>query len=395
EAAAVARSPATAGDGDDRDVPLGPCPGDDDFADPGVLRQYELVQKLGHGQFAVVWHAVEKRSRQAVALKKLYAALETPRRAQMAYREIAVLEKLQGHPNIVELRHVLQASESLTEIDVYLVFGLWEADLHAAIRGRVLETKHLAFITCQVLRALAHMHQLGFVHRDVKPSNILINTRCKVKLCDFGHARSLAALDEPASHNNTAGSQTTDYTGSRWYRAPESLLGTTRVTEAVDLWGLGCVLAEMLQGEPVFPGNSTSHQLGLIVQVTGRPTHEEVESLGISSAAAQLDERVLGDVEPQALSQKFSKATAESLDFIRMCLQFVPGQRTSAKDALAHPYLIEYFHEGLEALEPEPPQGLFLDDNILFGIDEYKHMISKNIAQRVKAMRKRNTQDFD
>jgi len=296
----------------------GPLEGDDDLVCEKLLRKYELIQKIGHSPWGVVWHATDKQTRVAIALKKLYGAMSEKKRAQMAYREVAILEALQGHDNIVELRTFLYGT---SESDLYLVFGLMETDLYSAIRANVLKEKHFSYIMFQVLRALSFVHSKGFVHRDVKPSNVLIDGKCQVKLCDFGHARSLSGLEDSFSHNNKTGSNATDYTGSRWYRAPESVLGSNRISTAVDIWGAGCILGEMVLGAPVFPGNSSTHQLQLIIQLTGHPSKEEITRIPAPCAAEQLDPLFIGNITPKALSKTFENAKAEAIDILRLCLQ--------------------------------------------------------------------------
>lgn len=213
--------------------------------------------------------------------------------AQRTYREIMYLSSdLRSHPNIVKLVNIIRAAN---DVDIYLVFehlgafqraGLstqepgklpWvcaETDLHAVIRAKILQPIHKQFVTYQLVKALYFMHSAELLHRDVKPSNLLLNADCSVKLCDFGLCRS--ALDESVS----SGSILTDYVATRWYRAPEILLGSTAYGKAVDMWSVGCILGEMLTGRAIFPGNSTMNQLDRILQLTGQPTEEDLREIG-------------------------------------------------------------------------------------------------------------------
>lgn len=127
-----------------------------------------------------------------------------------------------------------------------------ETDLHAVIRANILEDIHKQYIMYQLFKALKYMHTGEVLHRDIKPSNLLLNSECQVKLADFGLARSIAQTDPDA-----ANPVLTDYVATRWYRAPEILLGSTRYTRGVDMWSCGCILGELLGGKPVFPGSST------------------------------------------------------------------------------------------------------------------------------------------
>ncbi|GBG24919.1 Mitogen-activated protein kinase [Hondaea fermentalgiana] len=406
---------------------VGPGPEDDDFVHESILRQFELVQKLGHSPFAVVWKAIDKRTRGAVALKKLYGAFDDAKRAQQAYRELAILERLQGSDVIVQLRNVLLPSNSNSVRDAYLVFGVWDTDLFALIRAGVLEDKHNAYITVQILEGLAHIHRSGFVHRDIKPSNILINARCEVQICDFGHARSIQSQPHTESHEQPvsytlsspnlaqaehaedvahlhnevdAGQENatrdhtllpfppmTDYLGSRWYRAPESLLGAIHVQTAVDIWGVGCVLGELILREPLFPGHSTTHQLQLILEMTGLPSEEELQDLDAPTALEQLDPKIIGRIEPRATSEMFPISSGELLDFLRACLQFTPTRRITCNQALTHPFVIEFFHESYDAETAEPVEPLELDDDTVHRSKVYYRAIRENVDKRTKKVR--------
>ena len=118
-------------------------------------------------------------------------------------------------------------------------------------------------------RALAHIHRSGICHRDIKPQNLLVNTESHtLKLCDFGSAKVLVK-----------GEPNISYICSRYYRAPELIFGATDYTTAIDVWSIGCVLAEMLLGQPLFPGESGVDQLVEIIKVLGTPTKEEIHAM--------------------------------------------------------------------------------------------------------------------
>ena len=136
----------------------------------------------------------------------------------------------------------------------HVIFTVTETDLHAVIRANILEEIHKKYIVYQLVKALKFMHSADLLHRDIKPSNLLLNSDCHVKLCDFGLCRNIAETAGPQPH-------LTDYVATRWYRAPEILLGSPRYTKGVDIWAVGCILGEMLSGKPTFPGTSTMNQV--------------------------------------------------------------------------------------------------------------------------------------
>jgi serine/threonine protein kinase len=129
------------------------------------------------------------------------------------------------------------------------------------------------------------MHSGNVLHRDMKPSNLLLNSECFLKVADFGLARSVAALENELVDNPVL----TDYVATRWYRAPEILLGSTKYTKGVDMWSVGCILGELLGGKPMFPGTSTMNQLDRIIEVTGRPTAEDIDAIKSPFAATMLE----------------------------------------------------------------------------------------------------------
>ena len=153
------------------------------------------------------------------------------------------MQELYGHENIVKLLNVIRAEN---DKDIYLVFDFMETDLHAVIKANILEDIHKRYIVYQTLKCLKYMHSAEVLHRDLKPSNILLNAECHAKVADFGLARSLAQTDDDGTP------LLTDYVATRWYRAPEILLGSHTYTKAVDMWSIGCIIGEMHLGKPMF-----------------------------------------------------------------------------------------------------------------------------------------------
>ena len=156
------------------------------------------------------------------------------------------------HDNIIKLHNVFKADN---DKDLYLIFEFMEADLHNAIGQKILKDVHNRFILYQIIKGMKYLHSASVIHRDLKPSNILINSDCHIKICDFGLARSLAA--DQADKDVIL----TEEVATRWYRAPEVLLGSKNYGTSADIWSIGCILAEILIGKPFFPGNSTLNQL--------------------------------------------------------------------------------------------------------------------------------------
>jgi serine/threonine protein kinase len=165
-----------------------------------IYVQHTPAQKLGHGAFGIVWLAIEKESRKQVAIKKIFSCFTTKRRARRAFREAMLLSRLPGHPCLMNVLKIPMVDHN----DLYLSFQLMGSDLREAIRANLIESKHRRFVILQVALALEHLHGLGVVHRDVKPSNILINERCIVKLTDFGSAMCLYSARGSMDPNSEA-----------------------------------------------------------------------------------------------------------------------------------------------------------------------------------------------
>ena len=159
-----------------------------DEVDRLVMKQYDVQYKLGKGAYGIVWKATDKRTKEVVALKKIFDAFQNATDAQRTFREIMFLQEMDGHEHIVRLTNVLKADN---DRDIYLVFEHMETDLHAAIRANILQDIHKQYIVWQTLKALKYMHSADLLHRDMKPSNLLLNSDCLMKVADFGLARSL------------------------------------------------------------------------------------------------------------------------------------------------------------------------------------------------------------
>jgi len=349
--------------------------------DKHVLRKYEICQKLGKGAYGIVWKAIDKRSKEVVALKKIFDAFQNATDAQRTFREIMYLQEMTGHDNIIRLGNVLKADN---DRDIYLVFEYMETDLHAVIRANILEDIHKQYIMYQLFRALKYMHTANVIHRDMKPSNILLNSDCQMKVCDFGLARSISALENPSSAGPCP--VLTDYVATRWYRAPEILLGSTKYTKGVDLWSFGCILGELLAHKPLFPGSSTMNQLERIIEVTGKPSAADIDAIKSPFAATMLDS--IPPVASKPLVDIFPHASAEALDLLRRLLQFNPMKRISAEAALSHPY-VSQFHNPDDEPACDREINIPIDDNTKYTINDYREKLYIEIVRKKKEIRRR------
>eukprot|EP00455_Lapot_gusevi_P000142 TRINITY_DN1005_c0_g1_i3.p1 TRINITY_DN1005_c0_g1~~TRINITY_DN1005_c0_g1_i3.p1 ORF type:complete len:288 (-),score=43.21 TRINITY_DN1005_c0_g1_i3:130-993(-) len=215
--------------------------------------------------------------------------------------------------------------------DVYLVSDLLDTDLHQIIASpQPLTNEHIQYFVYQILRGLKYIHSARVLHRDLKPSNLLLNGNCDLKICDFGLARG-------ANPDDTHHGFMTEYVATRWYRAPEIMLSWKEYTNKIDVWSVGCIMAELLGRKPLFPGNDYMHQLHLILDILGTPSHEDAEYI-----ASEKAKRYIRSLEPRPkvpFERLFPHATPQATDFLEKLLHFAPEKRMSVEQALNHPYL--------------------------------------------------------
>ncbi|XP_062229772.1 mitogen-activated protein kinase 12 [Phragmites australis] len=300
------------------------------FTEYGEASQYQIQEVIGKGSYGVVAAAVDTRTGERVAIKKINDVFEHVSDATRILREIKLLRLLR-HPDIVEIKHIMLPPSRREFQDIYVVFELMESDLHQVIKANDdLTPEHHQFFLYQLLRALKYIHAGNVFHRDLKPKNILANSDCKLKICDFGLAR--------ASFNDAPSAIFwTDYVATRWYRAPE-LCGSffSKYTPAIDIWSIGCIFAELVTGRPLFPGKNVVHQLDIITDLLGTPSSETLSRIRNEKARRYLS--CMRKKHPVPFSQKFRNADPLALRLLERLLAFDPKYRPTAEEALADPY---------------------------------------------------------
>ncbi|WVW84330.1 hypothetical protein I302_106364 [Kwoniella bestiolae CBS 10118] len=220
--------------------------------------------------------------------------------------------------------------------EVYLYEELMEADLHAIIRsGQPLSDAHFQSFLYQTLCGLKYIHSANVLHRDLKPGNLLVNADCELKICDFGLARGF----QPGAVQTDQGQAgfMTEYVATRWYRAPEIMLSFANYTSSIDMWSVGCILAELLGGKPIFKGEDYVDQLNKILNLLGTPTEDTLRRVG--SPRAQDYIRSL-PIKPRVrFDTLYPNAQPLALDLLQKLLTFDPLKRFGCEEALEHPYL--------------------------------------------------------
>ncbi|KAG8508149.1 Cyclin-dependent kinase 10 [Galemys pyrenaicus] len=224
------------------------------------VKEFEKLNRIGEGTYGIVYRARDTQTDEIVALKKVRMDTEKDGVPISSLREITLLLRLR-HPNIVELKDVVVGNHLES---IFLVMGYCEQDLASLLENMPtpFSEAQVKCIVLQVLRGLQYLHRNFIIHRDLKVSNLLLTDKGCVKTADFGLARAYGVPVKPM----------TPKVVTLWYRAPELLLGTTTQTTSIDMWALGCILAELLAHKPLLPGTSEIHQVDLIVQLLGTPS---------------------------------------------------------------------------------------------------------------------------
>ncbi|XP_045134616.1 mitogen-activated protein kinase 1-like [Portunus trituberculatus] len=305
--------------------------------------RYFNLSYIGEGAYGMVVSASDRVTKTKVAIKKI-SPFEHQTYCQRTLREIKILTRFK-HENVIDIRDIIRAQTIESMKDVYIVQCLMETDLYKLLKSQKLSNDHICYFLYQILRGLKYIHSANVLHRDLKPSNLLLNTTCDLKICDFG----LARVADP-EHDHTG--FLTEYVATRWYRAPEIMLNSKGYTKSIDIWSVGCILAEMLSNRPLFPGKHYLDQLNHILGILGSPCQEDLECIINEKARSYLQSLPYKPKVPW--TKLYSNADAKALDLLDKMLTFNPHKRITVEDALAHPYLEQYYDPADEPVAEEP-----------------------------------------
>jgi len=340
-----------------------------------VPERYQNLTPVGSGAYGQVCSATDSQTVQKdgsclkVAIKKLARPFQSAIHAKRTYRELRMLKHM-NHENIIGLQDVFTPSPSLSEFsDLYLVTHLMGADLNNIVKTQKLSDDHVQFLVYQILRGMKYVHSAGIIHRDLKPSNIAVNEDCELRILDFGLAR-------PTENEMTG------YVATRWYRAPEIMLNWMHYNLTVDIWSVGCIMAEMLTGKTLFPGTDHIDQLTRILVLCGTPAEETLNK--ITSDEARNYIRSLQRMEKKNFAEVFRGANALAIDLLEKMLELDSDKRIHAEQALAHPYLAQYADPSDEPASL-PYDQTFEDYDI--SVDQWKEYVwneVKNFKPPVK-----------
>ncbi|XP_036066755.1 cyclin-dependent kinase 15 isoform X2 [Oryzias melastigma] len=289
----------------------------------GAAQSYLSLEKLGEGAFASVYKGISRINGQLVALKVI--RMNTEEGVPFtAIREASLLKRLK-HANIVLLHDIVHTRETLTLVFEYMTDLAQYMTQHPG----GLHSHNVRIFMFQLLRGLGYIHSRRILHRDLKPQNLLISYLGELKLADFGLARSKSI----PSHSFSSEVVTL------WYRPPDVLLGSTDYSVALDMWGVGCILIEMLQGAPAFPGGTDElEQLKKIFSVLGVPSQISWPELGLLS---NYNPEYFTPDEPKnfrTIWTRLEQLPYKTEDLAQKMLKVLPAERICAQEALHHPY---------------------------------------------------------
>nr|XP_014434659.1 mitogen-activated protein kinase 7 [Pelodiscus sinensis] len=255
--------------------------------------------------------------------------------AKRTLRELKILKHFK-HDNIIAIKDILKPAVPYDDFrSVYVVLDLMESDLHQIIHSsQPLTLEHVRYFLYQLLRGLKYIHSANVIHRDLKPSNLLINENCELKIGDFGMARGLCTKPDEYKYFMT------EYVATRWYRAPELMLSLHEYTQAIDMWSVGCIFAEMLGRKQLFPGKNYIHQLQLIMTVLGTPSAKVIHAIGADRVRAYIQS--LPSRQPVPWETLYQQADRSALALLAKMLRFDPRERITVAEALKHPFVAKY-----------------------------------------------------
>ncbi|GLH15314.1 Mitogen-activated protein kinase p38b, partial [Gryllus bimaculatus] len=357
-----------------------------------VPERYQMLAGLGSGAYGQVCCADDTKLGIRVAIKKLTRPFQSAVHAKRTYRELRLLKHM-NHENVIGLLDVYHPSSSLEDFNsLYLVTHLMGADLHNIVRTQKLSDDHVQFLVYQILRGLKYIHSAGIIHRDLKPSNIAVNEDCELKILDFGLAR-------PTENEMTG------YVATRWYRAPEIMLNWMHYNQTVDIWSVGCIMAELLTGRTLFPGtdqDSSSgqhvlpcsymhsyqelplalcvdiHQLNLIMEILGTPNDDFMQK--ISSESARNYIQSLPPLKKKDFKEVFKGANPLAIDLLEKMLELDADKRITAEEALAHQYLSQYADPNDEPISAPYDQSF---EDMDLPVEKWKELVYKEVVEFV------------
>ena len=319
-----------------------------------MQNKYEVLGVVGEGAYGIVYKCKNKETGQYVAIKR-FKEVEDDLVKKTMKRELKMLQKLH-HPNVVDFQEAYKRKGNL-----YLVFEFVDKNLLELLQEHPqgLDPNLIRHLIYQLCKAIKYLHSQNIIHRDVKPENLLVTDNMELKLCDFGFARLISG---------SCTEKLTDYVATRWYRAPELLLTQGEYGKEVDYWAIGCIMGELVDGNPLFPGENEIDQIYCIQKVLGNLTEEQMDMFYNNPLFN--GKNLLNVTKPETLQRRYmGKLSKTDISFMKGLLELDPKKRLNEKTVFSHPYF-EKYERGNNSLKKNSPH--YLSVHSLNGDDEKK-----------------------
>ena len=328
-----------------------------------MQNKYDVLGVVGEGAYGIVYKCKNKETGKYVAIKR-FKEVDDDLVKKTMKRELKMLQKLH-HPNVVDFQEAYKRKGNL-----YLVFEFVEKNLLELLQEHPqgLDPNLIRHLIYQLCKAIKYMHEQNIIHRDVKPENLLITDNMELKLCDFGFARLISG---------SCKEKLTDYVATRWYRAPELLLTQGEYGKEVDYWAIGCIMGELVDGNPLFPGENEIDQIYCIQKVLGNLTEEQMDMFYNNPLFN--GKNLLNVTKPETLQRRYmGKLNKVDISFMKGLLELDPKKRLNGKNVFSHPYF-EVF-EGKKINMIKKNSNHFMSSNNInnSSIDDEKKIFSKN-----------------
>ena len=343
-----------------------------------MQNKYEVLGVVGEGAYGIVYKCKNKETGKYVAIKR-FKEVDDDLVKKTMKRELKMLQKLH-HPNVVDFQEAYKRKGNL-----YLVFEFVDKNLLELLQEHPqgLDPNLIRHLIYQLCKAIKYMHDQNIIHRDVKPENLLITENMELKLCDFGFARLISG---------TCTEKLTDYVATRWYRAPELLLTQGEYGKEVDYWAIGCIMGELVDGNPMFPGENEIDQIYCIQKVLGNLTEEETEMFYNNPLFN--GKNLLNVTKPETLQRRYmGKLSKVDISFMKGLLELDPKKRLNGKNVFSHPYFEVFEGKKINLIKKNSSHFLSSRSINNVSVDEVKknnHSKNKNNENN-----KKNTEQKD